>query len=183
MNEIITMVVLGIAFATLSKPIDLIDENGWIVGTLGFILKYIFVLLSSIAVYLTIEIDKTFVPYFLAIFLFWTLNNKFDYPSHVLYAFIPAILIGRYINVEYTVLALICLVIYGILEFIVKKRSNKLIELLLYKSLARFLIVPLFLSIYFNNFNILLYTTCGLLSMHIVRYLIKKNIIKINSQK
>lgn len=182
MNETLTMVILGIAFAVISKPIDLIDENGWIGGKLGFVLKYVFVLLSSFVVYWTIEMDKTFVSYFLAIFLFWTLNNKFEYPSHVLYAFIPAILIGRYIDVEYTVLALIGLMIYWLLEFIVKKSDNKLIKLLLYKSLARFLVVPLLLSAYFGNFNITIYTACGLLSMHIVRKLIKQEIIKINPQ-
>lgn len=182
MSQTFVLIVLGITFAISYKIVDLIDEHNWINGKIGFILKYFFTLIVACSVYFSFELEKDLTPHLLSVMLFWILNNKFEYPSHVLAAFLSAIFIGKYLTIEYTVLALIGLAIYWILEFIVKRSSNKLIELLLYKSLARFLVVPLFLSVYFNNFNITIYTACGLLSMHVVRYLIKKEIIKINPQ-
>lgn len=183
MNEIITILLFWFGFSVLAKPIDLIDENAWLWGKLGFFLKYFFVLVSTYFVFLTLHFDPNFTPHFLSLFLFWVLNGKFEYPSHVLFGFIPAIYIGQYINFEYTMLAIVWLIVYGILEFLVKKYQHPIIQTGLYKSLARFLIVPFGLSVYFSDYNIILFVIPWLLSMQIVRYLIKKDVIKIHRGK
>jgi hypothetical protein len=173
------ILLLGAAFSLTAKPIDLIDENKWIVGNVGFALKYFFVLLFSYVVFLSLEADRNLTPHFLALFLFWILRGKFGYPSHVLFAFIPGILIGQHITQEYVVMGVGGLAVYGVLEYVVRHFKNRVVQTLLYKSLGRFLIVPLGISLYLDDYNPLLYVIPGLLLMHLVRYLIRKDIIRI----
>lgn len=173
------ILLLGAAFSLTAKPIDLIDENKWIVGKVGFALKYFFALLFSCVVFLSLEADRNLTPLFLALFLFWILKGKFGYPSHVLVAFIPGILIGQHITQEYAVMGMGGLAVYGMLEYVVRHFKSRLVQTLLYKSLGRFLIVPLGMSLYLDDYNPILYIIPGLLLMHLVRYLIKKDIIRI----
>lgn len=174
------IILLGAAFSLTAKPIDLIDENKWIVGKVGFALKYFFVLLFSYIVFLSLEADRNLTPLFLALFLFWILRGKFGYPSHVLaWAFIPGIFIGQHITPEYVVMGVGGLAVYGVLEYVIRHFKNRVVQTLLYKSLGRFLIVPLGLSLYLDDYNLFLYVIPGLLSMHLVRYLIKKDVIRI----
>lgn len=174
------ILLLGAAFSLTAKPIDLIDENKWIVGKIGFALKYFFVLLFSYIVFLSLEADRNLTPLFLALFLFWILNDKFSYPSHVLaWAFIPGILLGPHITKEYAAIGIAGLAVYGVLEYVIRHFKNRVVQILLYKSLGRFLIVPFGLSLYLDDYNLFLYVIPGLLSMHLVRYLIKKDIIRI----
>lgn len=173
----VTIPVLGIAFGLSAKPIDLIDENKWIVGKTGFVLKYGFVLLSGYVVFLSLDADRNLTPYFLSLFLFWILRGKFGYPSHVLFAFIPAMLIGRHLTGEYLALGIAGLAVYGALEYLIRRFKGWIVQVLLYRSLARFLVVPFGLGLYLDDFNPLWYTIPGLLSMHVVRYLIRKDFI------
>lgn len=173
------MLLLGLAFSLAAKPIDLVDENKWIVGPAGFVLKYACVLLSGYVVFLSLEADRNLTPLFLALFLFWTLRGKFGYPSHVLFAFIPAVLIGRYLTGEYLLLGLAGLAVYGVLEFAVRRYKGWFVQMLLYRSLARFLVVPFGLGVYLADFTPLFYVIPGLLSMHAVRYLIRKDVIRL----
>ena len=71
------------------------------------------------------------------------------------------------------------LAVYGVLEYVVRRFKNRVVQTLLYKSLGRFLIVPLGMSLYLDDYNLFLYIIPGLPSMHLVRYLIKKDIIRI----
>lgn len=174
-----SLLLLGIAFTLAAKPIDLIDENKWIGGAIGFALKYGFVLLSGYVIFLSLAIDHNLTPHFLSLFLFWTLRGKFNYPSHVLFAFIPAMLIGHYLTTEYLVLGLAGLTTYGILEYLIRRFSGWFFQIFLYRSLARFLIVPSALSIYLDDLNILAQTFGGLLSTHVIRHLIRKDVIRI----
>lgn len=173
------MLLLGAAFSLTAKTVDLIDENKWVTGKVGLALKYLFVLLFSYVVFLSLEADKNLAPYFLALFLFWILRGKFGYPSHVLIAFIPGILIGRYLTLNYTVLAVCGLAVYGTLEYVIRHFKNWAVQALLYKSLGRFLIFPIGLGFYLDDFNVVLYVVPGLISMHLVRFLIKQDIIRI----
>lgn len=173
------MLLLGAAFSLTQKLIDLIDEHRWIVGKAGFVLKYLFVLLFSYVVFLTLAADARLTPHFLALFLFWILRGKIDYPSHVLGAFIPALLIGPHLTAEYLLLGLAGLAGYGALEYVVRRCRGWVVQVLLYKSLARFLVVPFGFGLYFNDFNPLVFTACGLLSMHGMRYLIRKDVIRL----
>jgi hypothetical protein len=177
------ILLLGAAFSLTAKPIDLIDENKWIAGKTGFMLKYLFVCISCYIFFISLEMDKNMTPYFLSLFLFWILNGKFGYPSHVLFAFIPAILIGQRITLRYAVLGFAGLAIYGLLEYIVRHFKNMFVQFILYKSLGRFLIVPFCMSVYLNDYNLFLFVIPGLLSMHFVRYLINMNVIHIASGK
>ena len=143
-------------------------------------LKYFFVLLFSYIVFLSLEADRNLTPLFLSLFLFWILNGKLDsYPSHVLVAFIPGIFLGQHITTEYAVLGVAGLAVYGMLEYVIRHFKNRVVQVLLYKSLGRFLIVPLGLSFYLNDHHLVLYVVPGLLSMHLVRYCIKKDVIRI----
>ncbi len=171
------ILLLGAAFSLSAKPIDLIDENKWIVGKAGFVLKYLFVFLFGYIVFLSLEANKNLTPYFLSLFLFWILRGKFGYPSHVLFAFIPGILIGQHLTREYALMGVAGLAVYGMLEYVIRNFKNKIIQTLLYKSLGRFLIVPLGFGFYLDDFNLFLYCIPGLLLMHLVRYLIKKDVI------
>lgn len=179
LHETFRILAMGLGFAVIAKPIDLIDENGWIQGALGFVIKYACVLIFSGVVYLSLQINQNLAPHFIALFFFWILNGKLNYPSHVLFAFIPALIMGRYLTMQYLLLALAGLAVYGILELLVKRSKSRLIHLLLYKSLARFIIVPLGMGIYLSDLTPVIYSIPGLLSMHLVRYLIHANIIKI----
>lgn len=177
--EAIHILVLGAAFSLTAKPVDLIDENKWITGKAGFVLKYFFVFLFSYVVFLSLETDRNLTPHFLSLFLFWILKGKFGYPSHVLFAFIPALLLGPHVTLEFSVMSAAGLAVYGVLDDVVRRFKSKVVQILLYRSLARFLIVPLGLSFYLDDFNPFLYTIPGLLLMHLVRYLIKKDVIRI----
>lgn len=172
--------LLGVGFSVTAKPIDLIDENKWIKGLPGFLLKYLFVLIFSGVMYLSLQMNSNLTPYFLALFLFWILNGKLNYPSHVLFAFIPALIMGKMLTLEYILLAVGGLLVYGMLELLVKRCNNSMVQLILYKSLVRFLIVPFCLGVYLYDFTALIYSVSSLLSMHLVRYLIRINIIKIS---
>lgn len=174
-----SMVLLGAAFSVTQKLMDLIDEHKWIVGSAGFMLKYFSVLLSSYVIFLSLETDAHLTPYFLALFLFWILRGKIDYPSHVLFTFIPALFIGQRLTGEYLMLGLVGLAVYGVLEYVVRRCKGWVVQMLLYRSLARFLVVPFGLGLYLDDFNPLVYTVCGLLSIHVVRYLIRKNVIRL----
>ena len=173
------ILVLGAAFGLTAKPVDLIDENKWITGKAGFVLKYFFGLLFSYVVFLSLEADRNLTPFFLSLFLFWILKGKFGYPSHVLFAFITALLLGPHVTREFTVMSVAGLAAYGILDYVVRCFKNKVVQIFLYRSLARFLIVPLGLSLYLDDLAPFLYTIPGLLSMHLVRYLIKIDVIRI----
>jgi hypothetical protein len=178
--ETFYIIILGVGFSVTAKPIDLIDENKWIKGLPGFLLKYLFVLIFSGVVYLSLQMNRNLTPHFLALFLFWILNGKLNYPSHVLFAFIPALIMGKMLTLEYILLAVVGLLVYGMLELLVKRCNNSMVQLILYKSLVRFLVVPFCLGAYLYDFTALIYTVSGLLSMHLVRYLIRVNIIKIS---
>lgn len=173
------MLLLGAAFSLSQKLMDLIDEHRWIPGKAGFALKYASVLLFGYVVHLSLTADAHLTPLFLALFLFWILRGKLDYPSHVLLVFIPALLIGPRLTTEYVLLALAGLVAYGVLEYVVRRFRGWAVQVLLYRSLARFLVVPFGLGLYLDDFNPLVYTASGLLSMHAVRYLIRKDVIRL----
>lgn len=179
MNSILIVCFLWIGFSVMTKWVDLIDEHNWIKWKTWFILKYLFVFIATYIVYLSVITDKNLIPYFFAVLLFWLLNNKLEYPSHVLFCFNTGILIGSYINLNYILIGIVSLIIYGGVEFVIKTYKYPVIQIGLYKSLARFLIVPLGLSIYFSDYKIVIFVIPWLLSMHFVRYLIVKQIIKI----
>lgn len=181
MNEqFFRILLLGLAFSLTAKPIDLIDENKWVAGRIGLVLKYFFVLLFSYVVFLSLAADSNLTPYFLSIFFFWILNGKLDhYPSHVLVAFIPGILLGQHITTEYAMMGIAGLAAYGALEYVIRHYQNWFVQVALYKSLGRFFIVPLALGFYLDDYNLVLYVVPGLLSMHLVRYCIRKDIIRI----
>ena len=173
------ILALGAAFGLTAKPIDLIDENKWITGQVGFILKYFFVLLFSYVIFLSLKADPNLTPHFLSLFLFWVLKGKFGYPSHVLLAFITALLLGPHLTTGFAVLSVAGLAVNGVLDHVVRHFKSKAVQILLYKSLARFLVVPLGLSLYLDDYNPFFYTIPGLLLMHLVRYLIRKDVIHI----
>ncbi len=183
MNEILIICLLWIGFSVITKWVDLIDEHKWITWKIGFITKYLFVFAANYIVFLSIWIDKNLIPYFFAVLLFWLLNNKLEYPSHVLFAFNTGILIGLYINNVYIISGTIGLIVYGCIEYLVKKYKHSFIQKWLYKSLVRFLIVPLGLSIYFSDYNIILFVIPWIISIQIIRYLIGNGIIKISDKK
>lgn len=173
------ILLLGAAFSLSQKLMDFIDEHQWIVGKSGFALKYASVLLFGYVVHLSLAADAHLAPYFLSLFLFWILRGKIDYPSHVLFVFIPALLLGRCLTEEYLLLGLTGLAVYGALEYVVRHFRGWAVQVLLYKSLARFLMVPFGLGLYLDDFNPLVFTACGLLSMHAVRYLIRRDVIRL----
>lgn len=182
MQNIILILTLWLIFSNSFKVVDLIDEHKWIEWKKWFIIKYFFAILTVISVYLTLKLDNNFIIHFSSIFLFWIIKNKMEFPSHVLIMFFNWILLWYFSNFSFNTISLIVifLFLYLIIDYIIGNfKKNKIISYFFYKRLGRFYIIALFLSIYLNDYYIILHSAIWLLSMEIIRLLISKNIIKI----
>lgn len=176
------ILIYWFTFSTAFKIVDLIDEHGWLPWKKGFFIKYFAAILVICSIYGALSINPLFIYYFVPIFTFWILKNKMEYPSHVFIMFIGALLFGWYIKMASIIPIIGITFIYFTLEYIVKKfQKNKYVNTILYCSLWRYYIVPFFIGIYFNEMRIFIYVIPWLLSMLLIRKMIKKWIIQIEN--
>ena len=182
MTYLLPIFIYGFIFSTAFKVVDLIDEHKWLPWKKGFFIKYISVIFVLYSIYGAVSISPLFIYYFVPIFIFWILKNKMEYPSHVLIMFIGALLFGWYIKMTDIIPIIGITFIYFVLEYVVKKfQKNKYVDVILYRSLWRYYIVPFFIGIYFNDMRIFLYVIPGLLSMLLIRKMIKKRVIQVEN--
>lgn len=169
-------------FSNCFKIVDLIDEHGWIWGRKWFVIKYISAFLTILSIFFVVKFDNHFTIHFVSIFLFWILKNKMEYPSHVLIMFVGWIILGYFFEytLENIIITFLILIGYMFSDYFIKSyKSINFIAFFFYKHLWRFYLMALFLSFYLWDYNIILHTMVWLLSMEIVRFLIRKRIIKI----